>query len=206
MDTETQVLSRLQEKMGQGVKAGLDLVTGKDVASIRNFVDRQKELHPELASDPLLLSKRMLSKREWFAAAVSFCWGLGGWVTFVPNLAHIWRIHGRLVLTVAYIYGYDLNDPDRREEVALCVALSSGSESVNKLMQEAGMIGAKKALETQVSREFIKSLPNKLITIAGKKSITNVGKIVPILGGFVGGVIDFFGTKVVGEAAIKYYS
>jgi len=200
------LLANLKDKIGRGMKRGLDKATGKDIESIKSFVDKQKELHPELKNDPLALSNRMVKKREWYGAATSFVWGLGGWWTLIPNLAHIWRIHGRLVLTVAYIYGYDLDDPERREEIALCVALSSASEAVNKMMREAGMAGVKKALLTEASKEFIKSLPNKLITIAGKKSITNVGKIVPIVGGIIGGVMDFYSTKGVGKAAISYYS
>ncbi len=68
------------------------------------------------------------------------------------------------------------------------------------------MAGAKKTLLTQASKEFIKKLPNKLVTIAGKKSLTNVSKLVPIAGGIVGGVIDFFSTRGVGKAAKAFYS
>jgi hypothetical protein len=131
---------------------------------------------------------------------------LGGVITIVPNLAHIWRIHGRLVLTVAYIYGYDLNDPERREEIALCFALSSGNEALKKVLKEAGLIGAKKALLTSAMKEMIKKLPNKIITIAGQKSLLNVSKLVPVVGGIVCGVMDFFSTKGVGKAAKLYYS
>lgn len=200
------LLNRLQKKIGIGMAKGLDFAAGKDVTSIKNFVDKQKELHPELIDNPKALANRMVAKRQWFGAATSFVWGLGGWWTLIPNLVQIWRIHGRLVLTIAYIYGYNLDDSDRREEIALCVALSSASESVNKLMKEAGMIGAKKAMLTKASKEFIKSIPNKLVTIAGKKSFTNVSKLVPVVGGLIGGTIDFFSTKGVGKAAINFYS
>ena len=127
-------------------------------------------------------------------------------MTIVPNLAHIWRIHGRLVLTVAYVYGYDIDDPERREEIALCFALSSSNETVKRVLKEAGLIGTKKALMTQAIKEIIKKLPNRLITIAGKTSLLNVAKIVPVAGGLVCGVVDFFSTKGIGKAAKAYYS
>ncbi|RKX63155.1 MAG: hypothetical protein DRP42_07945, partial [Tenericutes bacterium] len=60
-----------------------------------------KEPHP---NDKDALADRLINKRKWYGATVSFCWGLGGIITIVPNLAHIWHIHGRLVLTMAYIY------------------------------------------------------------------------------------------------------
>lgn len=199
-------LKRLQNLIARGMATGLDLVTGKDVASIQAFVDTQGRLHPELAHDPGGMADRLIQKRQWYGAATSFAWGLGGWWTIVPNVAHIWRIHGRLVLAIAYVYGYDLDDPDRREEIALCVVLSSANEAVSKMLKEAGMMGAKKALLTQTSKQFIKALPRRLVTIAGKKSLTNVSKIVPVAGGVVGGVVDFFSTRGVGKAAKAFYS
>jgi hypothetical protein len=195
----------LVEKIGKGMMRGIDLATGKDMKAIRNLVDNQKRLHPELAADPGAIVDRILAKKQWYAAATSFCWGLGGAITIVPNLAHIWRIHGRLVLTVAYVYGYDLDDPERREEIALCFALSSGNDAVKRFVKEAGLVGARKALMTQAMKELIKNLPNKLVTIAGTKSILTVAKIVPIAGGLVCGVMDFFSTKGIGKAAKAYY-
>lgn len=207
-DTEPEVgrSTWLMQKIAEGVKKGIDLATGQDVASLRAFVDQQRTLHPELASDPAALADRLISKKQYYAAAVSFCWGLGGAITIVPNLAHIWRIHGRLVLSIAYVYGYDLEDPERREEIALCFALSSGNEAVKKVLKEAGLVGAKKALLTQTMKEVIKKLPNKLVAIAGTKSLLNVAKIVPIAGGLICGAIDFFSTKGIGKAAKAYYS
>jgi len=43
---------------------------------------------------------------------------------------------------------------------------------------------------------------NRLITI----SLLNVAKIVPIVGGLVCGIIDFFSTRGIGKAAKAYYS
>lgn len=184
---------------------GIDMATGNDVSSIKNFVERQRILHPELAGNNDALADRIIGKKQWYASATSFCWGCGGWFTIVPNLAHIWRIHGRLVLSVAHIYGHDLTDPERREEIALCFALSSGNEALKKVLKEAGLVGAKKALLTPAIKEIIKSLPNKIITIAGEKSLLNVAKIVPVAGGVVAGTMDYFSTKNIGKAAKSYY-
>jgi len=206
INSEKKLQGRLIQKIGEGMMKGIDLATGKDVDSINKFVDQQKKLHPELKDNPGALADRLISKRKWYASTASFCWGCGGWFTIVPNLAHIWRIHGRLVLTIAYIYGYDLNDPERREEIALCFALSGGNEALKNLVKEAGMAGAKKALLTPAMKEIIKKLPNKIITIAGKKSLLNVAKVVPIAGGLVSGVMDFFSTTGIGKAAKEFYS
>ena len=204
--TPTKQQSFLMQLIAKGMKRGIDLATGKDVTSIRKSVERQKELHPELKDDPAAITDRIIRKKQWYAGAVSFCWGFGGILTLIPHLAHIWRIHGRLVLTIAYIYGYDLDDPELREDIALCFALSSSNESVKRVLKEASLVGAKKALLTQTMKTVIKKLPNKLITIAGTKSLLNVTKIVPIVGALVFGIIDFFSTKGIGKAAKAYYS
>lgn len=193
------------QRIGEGIMKGIDLATGKDVESIKKFVDHQIKLHPELKDNPDALVDRIINKRTKFAALTSFVWGCGGIATLVPNLAHVWRIQGRLVLSIAYIYGYDLNDPDRREEIALCFALSSSNEYLKNILKEAGIVGAKKALLTPAMKEIIKKLPNKIITIAGQKSLLNVAKIVPLAGGFVSGTMDFFSTKGIGKAAKDFY-
>ncbi len=87
-------LSRVQALIARGMTKGLDLVTGKDVKSIQGFVDNQRRLHPELREDPGALADRLIAKRQWYGAATSFVWGLGGYWTLVPNLAHIWA-HSR---------------------------------------------------------------------------------------------------------------
>ena len=203
--SEEKFHQKLIKKIGQGMMKGIDLATGKDVKSIQEFVDRQKELHPELRDQPGKLADRIIKKRKWYASTVSFCWGGGGWFNIAPNLVHIWRIHGRLVLTMAYIYGYDLNQPERREEIALCFALSSGNEALKNVLKQTGLVGAKKALLKPAMKEIIKKLPNKIITIAGQKSVLNVAKIVPVAGGVVSGVMDYFSTTGIGKASKAFY-
>jgi len=68
------------------------------------------------------------------------------------------------------------------------------------------MAGTKKALLSPAMKEVIKKLPNKIITIAGKKSLLNVAKAFPIAGGLVPGVMDFFSTTGIGKAAKEFYS
>lgn len=205
MSNEIKVQDKLIQKIGEGMIKGIDLATGNDVVSIKKFVDHQRRLHPELKNNVGALADRLINKRKYYASAVSFCWGCGGWITIVPNLAHIWRIHGRLVLTMAYTYGYDLDEPGRREEIALCFALSGGNEVLKNVLKDAGMVGAKKALLTPAMKEIIKKLPNKIITIAGENSLLNVAKVVPVAGGLVSGVMDFFSTTAIGKAAKEFY-
>ena len=195
--------NRLIEKINKGITKGIDLAIGKDVISIKNYVDNQRLLHPELNRNELV--DRLINKKKWRAAIVSFAYGLGGFWTLVPNLAHIWRIHGRLVLTIAYTCGYDLNDPELRHDIFVCFALSSGCEELKKILSEAGNVMWKKALLTPVMKRIIKRLPNRIITLAGRRSLVNVTKITPVGGAIVGSIVDFFSTAAIGKAAKFYY-
>lgn len=46
----------------------------------------------------------------------------------------------------------------------------------------------------------------KIITIAGEKSLTSLVKMVPLVGAPVGFAFDWAATRTVGGTAIKYYS
>jgi len=197
---------RLMKKIGEGMIEGIKLATGKDVESIMKRVDRERELHPELKDQPALLADRLIEKKQWYAAAASFAYGFGGWFTLAPNVAHIWRIHGRLVLAVAYVYGYHLHDPEIKDDIAVCFALSSSNALMKNLVSELGIQGAKKAMLSKIGKEIIKSLPRRIVTIAGRKSILNVAKVLPLVASIIGGVIDFFSTKGIGKAAKAYYA
>lgn len=45
----------------------------------------------------------------------------------------------------------------------------------------------------------------RFVTKAGSKGIVNMAKLVPLAGGIVGGGIDYVGTKVMADRAIKTF-
>lgn len=182
----------------------IDFATGNDVKAICEFVDTIKYNNPNLSN--VELAKKIAKKRTWYAGLAGGVYGAGGFLTIGADLFTIWRIQGRMILAIAYIFGHNLESPERRDEILLVMGIASGSEAVKKVTIEAGKEGLEKALLTPVAKEIIKKLPNKIITIAGEKSLLNVSKLVPLIGIPITFAMDFFSTKAVGEAAIEFYS
>jgi len=195
---------RIIEQAGQALTKAINFATGNDVEAIREFVDKIKENNPGLSN--IELAKKIAQKRTWFAGLAGAVYGTGGFITIGPDLFTLWRIQGRLILAIAYIFGHNLESPERRDEILLVMGIASGSEAAKIVAIEVSKEGFKKTLLTSVVKEVIKKLPNKIITIAGEKSLLNVSKLVPLIGIPITFAIDFFSTKAVGKAAIEFYS
>lgn len=192
------------EQTGQTLTKAIDFATGNDVKAICEFVDTIKKNNPNLSN--IELAKKIAQKRTWFAGLAGGVYGAGGFLTIGPDLFTMWRLQGRLILAIAYIFGHDLESPERRDEILLVMGIASGGETVKKVAVEAGKEGFKNALLKPAVKEVIKKLPNKIITIAGEKSLLNVAKLVPLIGVPITFGMDFFSTKAVGKAAIGFYS
>lgn len=137
-----------------------------------------------------------------------FVTSLGGLITLpvaVPaNLASVWYVQLRMIATIAVIGGHDPSDDEVQTLAFICLV----GGSVTKLCREAGIQFANK-----VTTAMLKKLPGSLLTKinqkvcfrfltkSGTKGLVNLGKLVPIAGGVVGGGIDFVGTHIIAKKA-----
>lgn len=147
------------------------------------------------------------------AGTTGFATGLGGIatlpVTLPAGLVASYVIQGRMVGAIAHIRGYDLTD----ERVRTLVLASLVGDAV--VAQAAKEFGAQFAVKTGMAaaqripgRVFIeinKKIGYRLITKAGSKGLINVTKIVPVLGGVVGGSVDAAATRTVGGVAKRAF-
>ena len=195
---------KISEQAAEALPKAINLATGYEVEAICEFVDTIKKNNPHLSNTELAM--KISQKKTWFAGLAGGVYGAGGFITIGLDLFTMWRIQGRLILAIAYIFGHNLKSPERRDEILLVMGLASGSEAAKKVVIEASKEGFKKTLLKPAVKEVIKKLPNKLITIAGEKSLLNVTKLVPLIGIPITFLMDFFSTKAVGKAAIEFYS
>ncbi len=141
--------------------------------------------------------------------ATGFVTGLGGLVTLpvsIPaGLASVWIVQARMVGTIAYLRGYDLDD-DRVRTVVLAALV--GDSTVREVVKQVGNDFAMRAGKAAVSRvpgrvlmEINKKVGFRLLTKAGEKGVVNLMKVVPVLGGVVGGTVDAVATRGVGNTA-----
>ena len=62
-----------------------------------------------------------------------------------------------------------------------------------------------KKLPGKVLTKINQKVGFRLFTKFGTKGLVNLGKLVPVVGGVIGGTLDFAETKVIANRAIKWF-
>lgn len=137
-----------------------------------------------------------------------FMTGLGGLVTLpvaIPaNITSTLYMQLRMVAAIAYMCHEDIHSDKVQTLAYLCLC----GKGVGDVLKDAGIVCGQKIVAAQIKRlpgEIItainKAVGFRLITKFGSKGIINLGKLVPVIGGAIGGGFDFYTTKVIGENA-----
>ena len=156
--------------------------------------------------------ERIGSLVRWHVAAATttgFTTGLGGLitlpVTLPAGLGAVWLLQARMIGSIAHIRGYDLQDERVR---TLVIAAMAGDAAVSEATKRIGGDLAVRAGRAAVQRvpgkvliDINKRVGFRLLTKGGTKGVVNLGKVVPVLGGVVGGAVDGASTRAVGAVA-----
>ncbi|MDU1401189.1 MULTISPECIES: EcsC family protein [Clostridium] len=146
------------------------------------------------------------------SATSGFLTGLGGIITLpvaIPaNVSSVIYIQMRMIAAIAYIGGHDIKDDSVKSLVYMCL---TGNAAV-EIAKDIGIkIGTKLTQSTiqKISYETIKRINQavgfRLITKFGTKGVVNLGKVIPVVGGIIGGGIDSVSTKTIGKIAEKVF-
>lgn len=153
--------------------------------------------------------KSLIRYQNAKAGTSGFLSGLGGVITLpvaVPvNLASVLYVQMRMVAAIAHIRGFDVRD----DQVKTLVFVALTGHSATNILKNTGVQFGKKLLTStirkKVSGETLKKINQKvgfrLVTKFGEKGIINLGKLVPIAGGVIGGAHDLVGTIIIGNVA-----
>lgn len=142
------------------------------------------------------------------AGTAGFITGLGGLITLpaaIPaNLASVLYIQLRMIAGIAKIRGYDIHTDQVK---TLCVACLAGS-AVSDVLKDVGIQVGSKLTQTAIKQiagttiiQINKSVGFRLVTKAGSTGIFNLAKMVPFLGGIIGGSFDAVVTRQIAAAA-----
>ena len=151
---------------------------------------------------------RLIRWQNTKAATSGFVTGFGGAIvlplTIPANVASVMYVQLRMVAAIAIMGGHDIRD-DRVKTVAYACLTGNGLKDIFK---DAGIAlgkGFAKSAIKKISGKKIIAINQKvgfrLLTKAGETGIVNLGKIVPFLGGVIGGVVDATTTNVIGNVA-----
>jgi len=142
------------------------------------------------------------------AATSGFITGIGGLMTLpvaIPaNLASVLFIQIRMIAAIARMGGYNLRDDKVKTLVYVCLAGNFAKD----IIQETGiMIGTKLTAKVigSISERSILAINQRvgfsLLSKYGGKSAINLGKVVPLIGGVIGGTVDIVATNLIGNTA-----
>ena len=155
--------------------------------------------------------KRVDSLINWETSknfSTGFITGLGGFATLpvaIPaSLGASWVLQARMAAAIARIYGHDLNE-ERVKTLILCVIIG---QDIKEVCKQAGIkIGTKltyvaiRKLPSEMLKRINQAVGFRLITKAGEKGIINLTKLVPVVGGVVGGTFDAVPCRITAKAA-----
>jgi len=157
---------------------------------------------PERAIDAIVRSQLLVG------AAGGFVTGVGGFITLpiaLPaNVLGFYLVATRMVAGIASIRGYDISKPEVRSAILLALV---GADS-DDLLKKAGYAGTGRLANLAAQRlpgpallALNKGVGFRLLTRFGKKSLTRFGRVVPLVGGVVGAVVDAYLLKRIAEHA-----
>jgi hypothetical protein len=168
-----------------------------------------------LASDYLAKSRdveaaieKLIKFQATKATVAGAVTGLGGAVTLAvalpANLVTVLAIQLRMIAAIARLRGYDIRSDQVRSLAFVCLVGDAVWESV----KEGGL-----RLAVTMARKQASNIPGKallalnravgfrLATKAGSKGIFNVSRLVPLVGGVVGGALDGGATLLIASRA-----
>jgi hypothetical protein len=194
-DTLMQALDWAYDKAVNGV-AGLD--SASDLA--HDYMQRNGSRHDQAQS--------LIRWQSAKAATSGFLTGLGGLVTMpvtLPaNITSVVYIQVRMVAAVAEMGEYDIRDDRVKVLVYACLAGNTAKD----IIKSAGIVAGRKLTEQAIrgiSAKTITAINQKvgfrLLTKFGQKGVINLGKLVPVAGGVIGGSLDAVATRTIGHIA-----
>lgn len=192
----------------------LDVCYGKAVGGVPKTKNCY-ELADEYLEKYVTAEKASKEFIKWQVAKCTtsgFITSLGGILTLpvsIPaNLASVWYIQLRMIATIATISGSDPLDDDVQTLAYLCLTGSS----LSKICRDAGV-----QFSNKLTLSMVKKIPGatltkinqkvgfRFLTKFGEKGIINLGKMVPVAGGVIGGSMDLIGTKIIAKKAYNVF-
>ena len=141
-----------------------------------------------------------------------FLSGLGGIITMpvaIPaNIASVMYVQIRMIAAIAHMGGHDLKSDKVKTLVYACLAGNAAKD----ILKDVGIV-----MGTKLTTSAIKNITGKtltainqkvgfrLLTKFGEKGVINLGKAVPLVGGFIGGTVDSVATNTIGNVARKAF-
>ena len=145
-------------------------------------------------------------------ATSGFVTGLGGLITLpvaIPaNLSSVLLMQIRMVVSIALIGGFDPKDESVKSLVFACLTGTAASGIFREIGVKLGAVETRQVMQKINSRVISRInylVKVRMLTKTGRIGLLNFGKIVPLIGGVVGGALDASSTRSIAKAAKQLF-
>lgn len=157
-------------------------------------------------------AKSLINNSTIKCCTSGFITGLGGFtytlVALPANITSVIYVQLRMCCAIAKMAGYDITSDQVQTLIYACL---TGSGMVD-IFKQAGIKFGKKygtSLIEKIPGTTITTINRKVgfrfVTKYGKTGIVNLTKLVPVVGGVIGGGVDVASTKLIGYNAYKLF-
>lgn len=161
----------------------------------------------EKAIDDLIRNQILLCGTNGFVA------GLGGLLALpiaIPaNVASVIYVQLRMIAAIAHINGYDVYSDQVRTIAYVCLTGSSATnilKNVGIKIGEKVAVSALKKIPAAILIKINQQVGFRLVTKFGQKGVVNIVKMVPLVGGVIGGGFDATATGTIGKITKEVFS
>ena len=129
-------------------------------------------------------------------------------ITVPANIGSVLYVQMRMIGCLAYMGGYDINSDQVQTLVYACLAGISLDQILKRLGVQFGekfSMALVKKIPGKALQAINKKVGFRLFTKMGKTGLINIGTMVPVVGGVIGGGFDFVETKTIAKRAYKMF-
>lgn len=182
------------------------------VPKVSRSVDEMCDDYLSKASSPDQAAKALAKWQVMKCGTSGFVTGLGGLITLpvaIPaNIGSVLYVQMRMIACIAKMGGYDIKSDQVQTMVYMCLTGTT-------LADVAKMTGIKfgtKSLEAAIKKipgavltKINQRVGFRFLTKFGQKGVINLGKLIPAIGGVIGGGMDVASTMVISRNAIRMF-
>jgi hypothetical protein len=165
-----------------------------DTEKIRRDVDTLRAAAPGYAPShhATMLVRRTAIRCAAAGAVTGLPSGLLAIGSLGADLAYLMYQQFRLIVGIATIYGHEPSHRERFNEAVSCLAFASGvgvgKQGIATVLESATIEGG--AVAEKIGSRFVRE---------------RLSKVIPFVGAFSGGALNFVSVRAVGRTAIRYY-
>ena len=145
-------------------------------------------------------------------ATTGFVTVLGGLIPLpvaIPaNISSVMYVQMRMIACIAKMGGYDVTSDQVQTMIYMCLTGTTASDLVKMGLIRTGTKSLEAAIK-KIPRAALVKINQKVgfrfITKFGEKGVINLGKMLPLAGGVIGGGVDVASTSIIAKNAIRMF-